>query len=125
MTKRPTKASGDSAIPEDSFSLYDDPEADADLSGTDSDAETEVERADPDPYHLPGGSSLDGLSFEDARDALAEVVQRLESGQTALDEALALWERGEQLANHCQEWLDGARRRITDVRRQYEGDPTA
>jgi exodeoxyribonuclease VII small subunit len=52
------------------------------------------------------------LSYEDARAQLVEVVQRLEAGGTTLEEALALWERGEQLATVCQEWLDGARERL-------------
>ena len=52
------------------------------------------------------------LSYEDARAQLVEVVQRLEAGGTTLEEALALWERGEQLATVCQDWLDGARARL-------------
>jgi exodeoxyribonuclease VII small subunit len=52
------------------------------------------------------------LSYEDARAQLVEVVQRLEAGGTTLEDALALWERGEQLAAVCQEWLDGARKRL-------------
>ncbi|MDI5942230.1 exodeoxyribonuclease VII small subunit, partial [Micromonospora sp. DH15] len=31
---------------------------------------------------------------------------------------LALWERGEKLAEVCQHWLDGARARIDAARRQ-------
>jgi exodeoxyribonuclease VII small subunit len=56
------------------------------------------------------------LSYEDARAQLVEVVQRLEAGGTTLEEALALWERGEQLATVCQEWLDGARARLEAAR---------
>lgn len=52
------------------------------------------------------------LSYEDAREQLVEVVRRLETGGTTLEESLSLWERGEQLATRCQEWLDGARRRL-------------
>jgi len=52
------------------------------------------------------------LSYEQARDELLAIVQRLESGGTPLDQALALWERGEQLAAICQSWLDGARATI-------------
>ncbi|MDP2775697.1 MAG: exodeoxyribonuclease VII small subunit, partial [Nocardioides sp.] len=40
---------------------------------------------------------------------------RLETGGTTLEESLALWERGEQLATICQEWLDGARQRLDAV----------
>jgi exodeoxyribonuclease VII small subunit len=52
------------------------------------------------------------LSYEDARAELARVVERLESGGGTLEESLALWERGEQLAAICQRWLDGARARL-------------
>ncbi len=51
-------------------------------------------------------------TYEEAREELVEVVRRLETGGTTLEESLALWERGEKLAALCQEWLDGARRRL-------------
>jgi exodeoxyribonuclease VII small subunit len=54
-------------------------------------------------------------SYEEAREELVEVVRRLESGGTSLEESLALWERGEQLARICQDWLDGARRRLDEA----------
>jgi exodeoxyribonuclease VII small subunit len=50
--------------------------------------------------------------YEAARAELVEVVRALEAGGTTLEESLALWERGERLATICQEWLDGARRRL-------------
>jgi exodeoxyribonuclease VII small subunit len=56
--------------------------------------------------------SEDTLSYEQAREELVEVVRRLESGGTDLEESLALWERGEHLAAVCQRWLDGARERL-------------
>jgi exodeoxyribonuclease VII small subunit len=54
-------------------------------------------------------------SYEEAREELIEVVRALESGGTDLEESLALWERGEQLARVCQDWLDGARQRLDAV----------
>jgi exodeoxyribonuclease VII small subunit len=54
----------------------------------------------------------DSLSYEQARDELVEVVRALESGGITLEESLALWERGERLAQICQGWLDGARARL-------------
>jgi exodeoxyribonuclease VII small subunit len=56
------------------------------------------------------------LSYEQAREELMRVVQRLESGGVPLDESLALWERGEQLATICQQWLDGAKAKIASAR---------
>ena len=52
------------------------------------------------------------LSYEQAREELVEVVRRLEGGGTSLEESLALWERGEELARICQSWLDGAKKRL-------------
>ena len=54
-------------------------------------------------------------SYEEAREELIEVVRTLEAGGTTLEESLALWERGEALAKVCQEWLDGARKRLDDA----------
>jgi exodeoxyribonuclease VII small subunit len=56
------------------------------------------------------------MSFEQARDELADVVRRLEAGGTTLEESLALWERGEALAAICQTWLDDARTRLDAAR---------
>jgi exodeoxyribonuclease VII small subunit len=56
------------------------------------------------------------LSYEQARTELATVVERLEAGGISLEESLALWERGERLADVCQRWLDGARERIETAR---------
>ena len=58
----------------------------------------------------------DTLSYEQARTELAGVVERLEQGGSSLEESLALWERGEKLADVCQRWLDGARERIDAAR---------
>ena len=52
------------------------------------------------------------LSYEAARDELQKVVVTLESGGLGLEESLKLWERGEELAAICQEWLDGARAKL-------------
>jgi exodeoxyribonuclease VII small subunit len=50
--------------------------------------------------------------FEQARDELTELVKRLEAGGLTLEQSLQLWERGEQLATICEEWLEGARARM-------------
>ncbi|MEB3021188.1 exodeoxyribonuclease VII small subunit [[Mycobacterium] crassicus] len=55
------------------------------------------------------------LGYEQCRDELIEVVQRLEQGGLDLDDSLSLWERGEQLAKRCEEHLAGARRRVQDA----------
>lgn len=57
-------------------------------------------------------------SYEEARDELVEIVRKLESGSVPLSESMALWERGEQLAAICQEWLDGAKAKVEAARPQ-------
>jgi len=61
---------------------------------------------------MPETAPAEELGYEQARDELVEVVRRLETGGTTLEESLALWERGEQLADLCQTWLDGAAERL-------------
>jgi exodeoxyribonuclease VII small subunit len=64
----------------------------------------------------------DALGYEQARDALLDVVRRLETGGSSLEESLALWERGEQLAKVCERWLDGARARLDAALAEGEGE---
>ena len=47
-------------------------------------------------------------SYEEARDELTAIVRQLESGSVPLSESMALWEKGEKLADICQLLLDGA-----------------
>ena len=63
----------------------------------------------------PDLSDIAGLGYEQAREELVQVVSRLEAGGTSLEESLALWERGEALATRCEQWLDGARKRLDDA----------
>ncbi|GAB2456737.1 hypothetical protein GCM10007967_08620 [Xylanimonas ulmi] len=63
----------------------------------------------PDLSALPDPAAM---GYEQARDELVAVVQRLEAGGEPLEVSLALWERGEALATRCQQWLDGARERL-------------
>ena len=44
------------------------------------------------------------------------VVSELEQGSSTLEESLALWERGEALAQRCEEWLLGAKARLEAAR---------
>ncbi|MEZ0449299.1 exodeoxyribonuclease VII small subunit [Cellulomonas sp. ICMP 17802] len=72
----------------------------------------------PSPSAPPSDPNADvaSLGYEEARDELVAVVARLEAGAATLEESLTLWERGEALAARCQEWLDGARERLSAVR---------
>ena len=59
-------------------------------------------------------------SFEDAQRELELIVGRLESGQVPLDEAIALWERGEELYRACLARLDTAQGRIEELAQRVE-----
>lgn len=63
------------------------------------------------------------MSYEQARDELMAVVAQLETGGAPLEESLALWQRGEVLADHCEKWLDGAATRLDEVRNELDGTP--
>ncbi|WP_427129980.1 exodeoxyribonuclease VII small subunit [Pseudarthrobacter sp. S9] len=63
-------------------------------------------------------ADIEGLSYEDAREQLLGVVGKLEAGGASLEESLALWERGESLAKRCEQWLEGARKRLAAARDQ-------
>ena len=54
-------------------------------------------------------------TFEEAQAELEQIVSRLEQGQASLDEALALWERGEQLHALCRARLDAAEKRVAEL----------
>jgi exodeoxyribonuclease VII small subunit len=57
-------------------------------------------------------AKLERLPYEQARDELTELVKRLEAGGLTLEQSLRLWERGQELATICEEWLEGARARL-------------
>lgn len=63
--------------------------------------------------------------YEAARAELREVVGKLESGGQTLEESLALWERGEVLADICQRWLDGASTRLDQAIAAHDAAPPA
>jgi exodeoxyribonuclease VII small subunit len=59
-------------------------------------------------------------TFEDAQRELEQIVERLERGETGLDEAIQLWERGEELYKLCSTKLDSAQGRIEELARRVE-----
>lgn len=52
------------------------------------------------------------MSYEQARDELVKVVAELETGSVTLEDSMKLWERGEALADRCEQWLSGARAQL-------------
>lgn len=55
------------------------------------------------------------LSYEQARDQLEQVVRELEQQNVPLEQSMQLWERGEELAQICEAWLSGARKKLADA----------
>ena len=66
----------------------------------------------------------DEQTFEAAQRELEQIVERLERGETGLDEAIALWERGEELYRFCLGKLDAAHGRIEELARVATETPT-
>jgi exodeoxyribonuclease VII small subunit len=62
----------------------------------------------------------EALTFEQARAELERIVAELESGRASLEDALALWERGERLYRHCVAQLEAAEGRIEELGRQAQ-----
>jgi exodeoxyribonuclease VII small subunit len=58
--------------------------------------------------------------FEDAQRELEQIVERLERGDADLDEAITLWERGEELYKVCVARLDAAHGKIEELARRVE-----
>ena len=53
------------------------------------------------------------IGYEQARDELAAISTQLERGGQSLEESFALWEKGEDLAQICEQWLTAASERVT------------
>lgn len=77
---------------------------------------SEEELAPQEQFSSARTDDIDGMSYEQARDELVTVVTKLETGGAPLEESLALWQRGEALADRCERWLDGASARLEEVR---------
>jgi exodeoxyribonuclease VII small subunit len=60
------------------------------------------------------------MTFEEAQAELEQIVHRLETGEAPLDEALKLWERGEELYRFCKERLDAAEGKIEELASRAE-----
>ena len=69
-------------------------------------------------------AQIAALSFEEALKELERIVSRLESGEAALQEAIDLYERGDQLRKQCAARLDAAQARIEAIRLDAEGRPS-
>jgi exodeoxyribonuclease VII small subunit len=60
------------------------------------------------------------MTYEEAEKELLQIVERLERGDAGLDEALTLWQRGEELYRFCAEQLDAAEGKIEELARRVD-----
>lgn len=72
---------------------------------------------------MPDAAPIADLSFEEALKELERIVSRLEGGDAPLQEAIDLYERGDQLRRQCAARLDAAQARIEAIRLDAEGRP--
>jgi exodeoxyribonuclease VII small subunit len=68
-------------------------------------------------------ADVGAYSFEKAVAELESIVARLERGDVALDESIAIYERGEALKKHCEALLTAAEKRIEKIRLDRSGKP--
>lgn len=66
----------------------------------------------------PELGDIAAMGYEQAKHELLDIVTRLESGQVGLEESVALWQRGDALADHCEAWLTRAEAVIAPDRGQ-------
>jgi exodeoxyribonuclease VII small subunit len=60
------------------------------------------------------------MTYEEAEKELLQIVERLERGDSGLDEALALWQRGEELYRICLAQLEAAEGRIEELSKRVD-----
>jgi exodeoxyribonuclease VII small subunit len=65
---------------------------------------------------------IDAMTYEQARDELTKVLSQLEQGSVTLDQSMDLWQRGELLAQKCEQWLAGARAKLDEVLKEKKDD---
>lgn len=73
------------------------------------------------PERAPEQKSPQRRGFEQALSELEDNVRRLDTGELPLEEALRLFEQGVGLVRECQDLLDDAERRITELSEGPEG----
>lgn len=66
------------------------------------------------------------LTFEQAQNELEDIVRSLEAGEASLDQAIALWQRGEELYRFCLGKLDAAQGEIEELAKRVQAaEPSA
>lgn len=77
------------------------------------------------PETSPGNVEDDirKMSFEQALEALEEIVENLERGDVPLDQSIRIYERGEALKKHCDALLKAAEDKVEKIRLSRDGTP--
>lgn len=71
-------------------------------------------------------SDISELDYEQAREELIQTVAKLEAGAASLEDSMELWQRGEQLAEHCKNLLSGAQKQLdASIQAADSEDPVA
>ena len=69
-----------------------------------------------------GNNSLEKMTFEDAMIELENLVVSLDKGDVSLDEAIAAYDRGSQLKDHCQKKLNEAKMKVETIQSSGDGN---
>ena len=72
----------------------------------------------------PPSTPVEKMSFEQAMKELESVVDRLERGEVALEESIALYERGAKLKKRCEDELKRAEEKVAAITLDADGTPT-
>lgn len=72
---------------------------------------------------MPDEPPIKSLSFEQALGELEDIVRKLEGGDAALEDSIALYERGEALKQHCEKRLREAEAKVEKIRLSGSGAP--
>ena len=81
-----------------------------------------VDRGGPSGEAARSDDAQPEMSFEEARAELERIVAQLESGEAPLEDAIALWERGEELYRLCLAKLDAAQGRVEELGRELAAE---
>ena len=65
---------------------------------------------------------LEKMTFEDAMKELENLVDALDKGDVSLDEAIAAYDRGSQLKDHCQKKLNEAKMKVETIQSSGENN---
>ena len=65
---------------------------------------------------------LEKMTFEDAMDELESIVNALDKGDVSLDEAIAAYDRGSVLKDHCEKRLNQAKMKVETIQSEENGE---